>query len=37
VFDDFAHMEYPGVEEAVRHLQLTGEQRRGLFVHQISI
>jgi hypothetical protein len=37
VFDDFAHSEYPGVEEAVRHLELAGEQRRGLFVHQVSI
>lgn len=36
VFDDFAHPEYPGVEEAVRRLGLGGEQRQGLFVHRVS-
>jgi Methyltransferase domain len=36
VFDDFAHSDYPGVEEAVRYLGLIGEQRRGLFVHRVS-
>jgi predicted O-methyltransferase YrrM len=36
VFDDFGNSEYPGVEEAVRHLGLQGKERRGLFVHQIS-
>jgi predicted O-methyltransferase YrrM len=35
LFDDFAHSEYPGVAEAVRHLELMGEQRRGLFFHQV--
>jgi predicted O-methyltransferase YrrM len=36
VFDDFAHSDYPGVEEAVRYLGLVGEQRRGLFVHRVG-
>jgi hypothetical protein len=36
VFDDFAHSDYPGVEEAVRYLELVGEQQRGLFVHLVS-
>jgi Methyltransferase domain len=36
VFDDFGNSEYPGVEEAVRHLGLEGEERRGLFVHRVS-
>lgn len=36
VFDDFDHPEYPGVQEAVRHMGLDGEQRQGLFVHQVS-
>ena len=36
VFDDFTHSDYPGVEEAVKHLELVGEQRRGLFVHPVS-
>jgi predicted O-methyltransferase YrrM len=36
VFDDFGHPEYPGVEEAVRHLGLKGEQRGSLFIHQVS-
>lgn len=36
VFDDFTHSDYPGVEEAVRHLKLVGEQQRGLFVHRVS-
>lgn len=35
VFDDFAHPEYPGVEEAVRCLGLEGEQHQGLFVHRV--
>jgi predicted O-methyltransferase YrrM len=35
VFDDFGNSEYPGVEEAVRHLGLEGEERRGLFVHRV--
>ena len=37
VFDDFGNSEYPGVEEAVRHLGLEGKERRGLFVHQVSV
>jgi predicted O-methyltransferase YrrM len=36
VFDDFTHAGFPGVAEAVRYLGLVGEQRRGLFVHQVS-
>jgi predicted O-methyltransferase YrrM len=36
VFDDYAHPDYPGVEDAVRYLELVGEQRRGLFVHRVS-
>jgi predicted O-methyltransferase YrrM len=36
VLDDFEHQDYPGVEEAVRHLGLLGEQRRGLFVHRVN-
>lgn len=36
VFDDFAHADYPGVEEAVASLELVGERRQGLFVHRIS-
>jgi hypothetical protein len=36
VFDDFAHSEYPGVEEAVKYLDLIGEQQRGLFFHRVS-
>lgn len=35
VFDDFGNPEYPGVEEAVRHLGLEGEEQRGLFVHRV--
>jgi hypothetical protein len=35
VFDDYAHPHYPGVQEAVRRLELDGEQREGLFVHRI--
>lgn len=37
VFDDFGNSEYPGVEEAVRHLGLEGKERRGLFVHRVSV
>jgi hypothetical protein len=33
VFDDFAHPEYPGVQEAVRELGLRGDARGGFFVH----
>lgn len=36
VFDDFDHPRYPGVEQAVRSLGLDGEQRRGLFLHEIG-
>jgi Methyltransferase domain len=36
VFDDFAHSDYPGVEEAVRCLELVGEQQEGLFVHRVG-
>lgn len=36
VFDDFAHPEYPGVKEAVRHLGLEGEEHQGLFVHRVG-
>jgi len=36
VFDDFGNSEYPGVEEAVRHLGLKGKERGGLFVHRVS-
>ena len=35
VLDDFGHPAYPGVEEAVRHLGLEGEQRGGLFLHLV--
>jgi predicted O-methyltransferase YrrM len=31
-FDDYGHPEYPGVREAVKALQLRGEDREGLFV-----
>jgi hypothetical protein len=34
VFDDFAHPEYPGVQQAVRDLGLHGDARGGLFVHR---
>lgn len=37
VFDDFGHPDYPGVEEAVSYLKLAGEERYGLFVHQVSL
>jgi cephalosporin hydroxylase len=37
VFDDFGNSEYPGVEEAVRHLGLKGKEQRGLFVHRVSL
>jgi predicted O-methyltransferase YrrM len=37
VFDDFAHPEYPGVEEAVRCLGFNGKQRQGLFLHRVGI
>jgi predicted O-methyltransferase YrrM len=37
VFDDYAHPNYPGVKEAVQHLELAGEQRFGLFVHEVSV
>jgi predicted O-methyltransferase YrrM len=36
IFDDFAHAGYPGVEEAVRHLGLKGEQQGDLFLYRIS-
>lgn len=36
VFDDYAHADYPGVEEAVASLKLVGERQRGLFVHRVS-
>jgi predicted O-methyltransferase YrrM len=36
VFDDFAHSDYPGVEEAVRYLGLVGDQRHGLFIHRVG-
>jgi hypothetical protein len=36
VFDDFGNSEYPGVEEAVKHLGLQGKEQRGLFVHRVS-
>jgi predicted O-methyltransferase YrrM len=32
VLDDFDHPEYPGVRDAVRQLELKGEQRQGLFI-----
>jgi predicted O-methyltransferase YrrM len=37
VFDDFRNPEYPGVEEAVRHLGLEGKEQCGLFVHRVSL
>jgi predicted O-methyltransferase YrrM len=36
VFDDFAHPDFPGVRDAVLQLKLEGEQREGLFVHQVT-
>ncbi len=33
VFDDYANPAFPGVEEAVRELSLTGVERKGLFIH----
>lgn len=36
VFDDYAHPDYPGVEEAVRRLGFEGEQREGLFLYRVS-
>jgi hypothetical protein len=36
VFDDFGNSEYPGVEEALRHLGLQGKERCGLFIHRVS-
>jgi predicted O-methyltransferase YrrM len=36
VFDDFTHADYPGVREAVAQLQLTGEQRGTMFVHEVA-
>lgn len=36
VFDDFGHAGYPGVEQAVRELGLSGEAREGLFVHRVG-
>jgi hypothetical protein len=36
VFDDFGNPEYPGVEEAVRHLGLRGKERCGLFVYRVG-
>jgi hypothetical protein len=35
VFDDFGNSEYPGVEQAVRHLGLEGKERHGLFLHRV--
>lgn len=35
VLDDYAHPDFPGVGEAVRELQLEGEQRDGLFIHRV--
>jgi len=31
-FHDYGHPDYPGVREAVRQLELSGEERGGLFV-----
>jgi hypothetical protein len=36
VFDDYAHAEFPGVRDAVGDLQLSGEERGGLFVHEVD-
>jgi predicted O-methyltransferase YrrM len=36
IFDDFTHPEYPGVREAVRELELRGEQLGTLFVHRVE-
>jgi predicted O-methyltransferase YrrM len=36
VLDDYAHPDFPGVSEAVRELQLAGEERDGLFVHRVT-
>jgi predicted O-methyltransferase YrrM len=37
VFDDFAHPDYPGVEDAVRRMGLEGEKRGGLYVHRVGV
>lgn len=34
VFDDYTNPNFPGVREAIDHLQLAGSQRGTLFVHE---
>jgi predicted O-methyltransferase YrrM len=36
VFDDYTHLGYPGVRDAIAELGLSGEQRGTLFVHTVS-
>lgn len=36
VFDDYTHSEFPGVREAVDELRLDGQERDGLFVHNLG-
>ena len=36
VFDDYSHPGFPGVEQAVRDLALTGVERQGMFIHRPS-
>lgn len=36
VFHDFGHPQYPGVREAVAELELSGQERGGLFVAELA-
>jgi predicted O-methyltransferase YrrM len=36
VFDDYGHPSYPGVEEAVAQMGLSGDRRGALFVHRVA-
>lgn len=36
VFDDFTHPHFPGVRQAIAHLELDGDQRGTLFIHRVS-
>jgi predicted O-methyltransferase YrrM len=36
IFDDYEHPHYPGVREAVAELELPGEQRGTVFVHEVA-
>jgi predicted O-methyltransferase YrrM len=37
IFDDYIHPEFPGIREAIEELQLAGNPRGTLFVHEVPI